>query len=154
MKTLRILVFVLALTLSFSALPTVGGQLNDEATLPSDPGPHLGWRYEVVYRISDGKILAFSGTPADSPFRHILNEGEALLDITNHHQLAQILVDARKGSLDGWYVDHATLAVKSKAPKPLPVIGTLPASSLLILAMGSASVGFLGLTMVRRRSRS
>ncbi len=150
MKTIAAMLLVSVAMVSVAVLLAL--PISTGVSIDASSGPVPGWKYQAAYRFSDGKIVALFGGPSDSTAVPILNEGDAILDITGYAELSGLLRDARNGSLDRWYVDTTTLELRHKAPGPLPVIGTLPASILLVLTVSGASIGLLGLAMVRRRS--
>ena len=150
---LTVITFALLLVSSTAtALAQQGAE--DRGGCPHHPCP--GWRYELLYRTSDGAIIATSAypwTPLTGTL--VVGPGQALLDIRDHPEVANLI----SAKLSEYYVDMATLQVKrrtgagqnasvgmSLADADSSILWYALAAPLAVLAVGAGAM-----TRLRRR---
>jgi hypothetical protein len=82
---------------------------------PITPTPTLipGLIYDIVYRVSDGTLKAHGSHMPDEAVSAEAGDGEALLQLTEHPELAAILNNGQS-----FYVDTATMEIKWRPGRP------------------------------------
>lgn len=94
--------------------------LTGDDIIPVIPGP--GYGTLVIYRTSDGSIVAVEGYQMNADSKPgeacvtntTLEPGQACLDVTNRPYEAQLWADARNGKFNLWYVDLETTELKHR----------------------------------------
>jgi hypothetical protein len=120
--------------------------------------PAPGWKYEVVYNLSDGSIIALHAyyPPDGEP---IVHDGQGLLDITKDPRFTEFIQEVYSSggrAIDDWKVDLQTLLLEKRTPSQTgqtASVGALPNidpfTVLLVSLVGA--MGLSALVVLRRR---
>ena len=118
-RTAGIAAIVIALVIGATLLAVTGPAqpagrppgIPDDGNYPPPLGTP-GHKMLVVYRVSDGHISSVLWIPDSTDAGY--GDGEAVLNVTRHPDLARFWADVHNGRADLWYVDPATRELRHR----------------------------------------